>query len=220
MAPKTWKITGIALLVLAAAIVVIQVAAAYLQPLPVYMPLPDVSLVDQDGRPFDLTQTRGKVVLLSPIYTHCPDICPLTTSKVKQIQERLKAAGLSGEVQLLSVSMDPQRDTARVLKAFAANYGADLSNWAFLTGPEDQTNLLIKDLGMYVERVYFVDGTEVPQAQLPNPRPGTPYLVNHSDRMFLADRQGRVRALPPGSRSDVDEVMKQIQQIVRIKDGS
>ena len=85
---------------------VYQIVAPLVRPLPVYMALPPVVLTDQDGRPFALDQTRGKVVVLSPIYTHCPDICPITTAKLKQIQDQLQAAGLSDQVQLVTFTVD------------------------------------------------------------------------------------------------------------------
>jgi protein SCO1 len=209
-------ILGISLLSLAGIVLLYQVLAAQMQPLPIYMTLPDASLLDQDDRPFDLNETRGKVVVFSPIYTSCPDICPLTTSQMKLLQKRIRAAGLSEQVQLVTFSVDPERDRPQVLKRFEEAYKADLSNWVFLTGSNNQVQILIKDLGLYVERVYNVQGTPVSEQMLPDPEPGTPYSVNHTDRIFLIDRQGRVRALQSGSRMDVDIVLKQIQQLVRM----
>ncbi len=219
MSRNVWMKAGFVLLALAGVGFLYQLLAPRLQPLPVYMTLPEVTLIDQDGQPFDLNQTHGKVVVLSPIYTHCPDICPLTTSMMKQIQDRLQAAGLSDKVQLVTFTVDPERDSPMVLKQFAGNYHADLSNWVFLTGASDQIQVLIKTLGLYVERVYYVENTPFPERSLTNPPPNTPYLVNHTDRLFLVDRQGKVRALPPGSRTDIDNAMNLIQQIVKIQSG-
>jgi protein SCO1/2 len=213
--PRTlWMKIGVSLLFLAGAGALYQIVAPRLQPLPVYMALPDAKLIDENGRPFDLNQTRGKVVVLSLIYTHCPDICPLTTAKMKQIQEGLQSAGLSSQVQMVTFTVDPQRDTPQVLQAFASAYDFDPSNWVFLTGTSDQIDILIKGLKLYVQRVYYVNDTPVPETALPQPAEDTPYLVNHTDRMFLIDRQGNVRALPPGSRTDVKDALQQIQQLV------
>ncbi len=207
------------LLFLAGAGALYQIIAPRLQPLPVYMALPQVTLTDQDGQTFDLNQTRGKVVVLSLIYTHCPDICPLTTAKMKQIQDRLQSAGLSHQVQLVTFTVDPQRDTPQVLKRFAGVFNVDPSNWVFLTGASDQIQVLIKTLGLYVERVYYINNTPVPESALPNPVTSTDYLVNHTDRLFLIDRQGNVRALQPGSRTDVNNAMQLIQQLVQEQKG-
>ena len=217
MSRSLWINIGIGLLFLAGAVALYQFIASRVQPLPVYMPLPEVTLTDQDGQPFDLNQTRGKVTVVSPIYTHCPDICPITTAKMKQIQDRIQSAGLNNQVQLVTFTVDPERDRPDVLKRFSGLYHMDPSNWVFLTGTSDQIDILIKGLSLYVERVYYIDGTPVPEASLPNPETDTPYLVNHTDRLFLVDRQGNVRALPPGSRTDIDNAMQLIQQLVNEK---
>ncbi len=219
MSRSLWMRIGVGLLFLAGAAVLYQFIAARVRPLPVYMTLPEVTLIDQDGNVFDLNQTRGMVVVLSPIYTHCPDVCPITTSKMKQIQNRIQATGLDNQVQLVTFTMDPERDRPEVLKRFAGNFNVNPSNWVFLTGTSDQINILIKGLNLYVERVYYIGNTPVPEASLPHPDADTPYLVNHTDRLFLIDRQGNVRALPPGSRTDVDDVMQLIQQLVNEKSG-
>ena len=215
MSRTLWIKLGISLLCLAGVAALYQIIAPRVLPLPTYMALPQISLTDQDGQAYNLNQTLGKVVVLSLIYTHCPDICPLTTAKMKQIQDRLKAAGLSTQVQLVTFTVDPERDTPAVIKRFAELFDIDPKNWVFLTGTSDQINILIKGLSLYVERVYYVDNTPVPASSLPNPPANTPYLVNHTDTLFLIDRQGNVRALPPGSRTNVDDAIRLIQQLVR-----
>jgi protein SCO1 len=216
MSRTLWVKLGVGLIVLAGVVAVAQIIVSRIpQPLPVLMSLPEVTLTDQDGRTFDLQQTRGKVVVLSLIYTHCPDICPLTTAKMKQIQEQVHAAGWDAQVQLVTFTVDPARDTPEVLKRFAGLFHADPGNWVFLTGTSAQVDVLIKGLSLYVERVYYIDRTPVPENALTQPAAGLPYLVNHTDRLFLIDRQGRVRALPPGSRTNIDETLPLIRQLVQ-----
>lgn len=214
-----WMRIGIGLLFLAGLAGLYEFIAPQLRPLPVYMSLPEVTLTDENGNSFDLAQTRGKVAVLSPIYTHCPDICPVTTAKMKQIQDRIQEAGLSEQVELVSFTVDPERDTPDVMKKFQGLYHGDPSNWIFLSGTSDQIGVLIKVLDLYVERVYYIDNTPVPESSLSDPS-SVPYLVNHTDRMFLADRQGNVRALQPGSRADVNDVVRLIQKLVREGSGS
>jgi cytochrome oxidase Cu insertion factor (SCO1/SenC/PrrC family) len=191
-----------------------QTTKLAVQPLPVYMSLPAVNLIDQDGRTFDISQTRGKIVVLSPIYTHCTDICPLTTAKMKLIQEQIKIVGLSNEVQLITFTVDPERDSPEVLKQYSGRFNIDSGNWIFLTGSSDQIQKLIKGLSLYVERVYDIGGTAIPESALPRPPTGTSYDVNHTDCLFIIDRQGNVRALPPGSQTNVNDDIQLIQQIM------
>ena len=219
MARTLWLRIGVGLLVVAVIAAAYQLIAPRVQPLPVYMALPEVTLTDQGGQLYDLGQTRGKVVVLSLVYTHCPDICPLTTANMKQIQDRVRSAGQDRQVQLVTFTVDPARDRPEVLNQFAALFHADPSNWVFLTGTPEQIDVLIKGLSLYVERVYYIDNTPVPETSLTGPPPAGPYLVNHTDRMFLIDRRGNVRAMPPGSRANVDETMRLIEQIVQDRTG-
>jgi len=219
MSRTLWMKLGVGLLILAVVSALYQIIAPGLLPLPVISTLPSVTLIDQDGQTFNLSQTRGKVVVLSLVYTHCPDICPITTSKMKQIQDRIHAAGLDKQVQLVTFTVDPERDTSEVLKRYEGLFHADPSNWVFLSGTSDQIGILIKELGLYVERVYYLNDTPVPEAELPQPAADTPYLVNHTDRLFLIDRNGNVRATEPGSRTNVDDAIKVIQRIAQDQSG-
>ena len=219
MSRSLWVKIGIGLLCLAGIVALYQLIIPRFQPLPVYMALPEVSLVDQDGSAFALAQTRGRVVVLSPIYTHCPDVCPITTSKMKQIQDRIQSANLANQVQLVTFTVDPERDSPEVLKRFAGAFNANPNNWVFLSGTSDQIDILIERLNLYVERIYYINNTPVPEESLAQLEANTPYLVNHTDRIFLIDRQGNVRALPPGSRTDVDDAMQLIQKLVNEQDG-
>jgi len=203
------------LLVLSAVVLLYVWIAPRLFPLPVYMSLPEVTMTDQDNQPYALNQARGKVVVLSLIYTHCPDICPLTTAKMKQIQERLLAEGSGPQVQMITFTVDPQRDTPAVLKRFSDVYGVNPANWEFLTGTQDQTQVMIKTLALYVERVYYIDKTPVPESALAKTPADMNYSVNHSDLLFVADRAGRVRAILPGSRTELEQAIQAIHQVIQ-----
>ena len=216
MARRIWLMAGVGLLFVAGILALLQIVIARVEPLPVYMALPDVTLTDQDGRAFPLSQTRGRVVVMSLIYTNCPDICPLITSRMKQIQQRIQAAAVTDQVQLVTFTVDPERDSTSVLKQFGTVFQVDWANWVFLTGSSDQIQMLVKGLKVYVERVYYIDGTPVPESALnASAAKNAFYLVNHTDRLFLIDRRGNVRAFLPGSQTNVDEAMPLIQQLVR-----
>ena len=96
-------------------------------------PAPDFLLTDQDGQTFVLSHLRGKVILMDFIFTQCPGPCPMLSTKFSHLQRRL-GKRLGKEVMLVSVSIDPQRDTPSVLQVYARRYKADLSGWKFLTG--------------------------------------------------------------------------------------
>ena len=119
-------------------------AAGPVSPKPAYqsgrasnMKSPDFVLVDQDNQRFDSTRLRGKVVVLNFIFTTCTDVCPIFTANLAQLQRKLNDR-YGSDLYFVSVTTDPEVDSAAVLKAYARRYGADFRNWAFLTGPEMQ----------------------------------------------------------------------------------
>ena len=112
---------------------------------------PDFILLDQDNQRFDSTQLRGKVVVLDFIFTTCTDVCPLFTANLASLQRKLNAR-YGKDLFFLSVTTDPEVDSAKVLKAYALRYGADLKNWAFLTGSEPQLQQVWNRFGVRVIR--------------------------------------------------------------------
>lgn len=209
-----WFGVGVGLLFVAAAGAVKIAMDIRAESLPVYMTVPDWPFTDQDGRTFWLGQTRGKVMVLGMIYTHCPDVCPLITARMMEIQQQVAAEGLSDEVFFVTITFDPERDTPEVLRRYAQVRKIDFRNWVFLTGDPSTIRHLTEVLGIYTERVYVINGT--PTRGTPSPSGASvTYLINHTDRIFLVDRQGRVRALLPGSRTEIREAIEKIRRLVR-----
>ncbi|MFT6144290.1 MAG: protein SCO1/2 [Myxococcota bacterium] len=97
-------------------------------------PLPDVPLIDHTGTARSLAQFRGQHLLIGFIYTACPDAaaCPMTTARMASIQRRLPEA--PAPLHLLSLTLDPARDTPETLTAYAQTHGVDLQTWTFATG--------------------------------------------------------------------------------------
>jgi protein SCO1/2 len=99
--------------------------------------VPDVSLVDEQGKTRRLSEWRGRAIAVTFIYTRCPlpDFCPLMDRQFADVQRQVKEdLQLRGRVQLLSISFDPSYDTPPVLLAHAKALKADPSMWTFLTG--------------------------------------------------------------------------------------
>ena len=136
---------------------------------------PDFTLLNQDEARIRLSQFRGRLILLNFIYTHCVDICPLTTAKLVTVQSELKKRGWFGtKVVILSMTFDPRRDTPAVLKAHARKFGVDHAGWHFLSG---ESATVLK-----VVRAY-----KIPLR--PASRPG---LIDHGLPTLVIDRQGRI----------------------------
>jgi protein SCO1 len=112
---------------------------------------PNVILTTQDGtkvRFYD-DVIKGKIVVIDLIYTHCVDACPLETARLAQVQ-KLLGDRVGKDVFFYSISIDPNRDTPKVLKAYAEKYRVG-PGWTFLTGKKADIDLISKKLGLYTE---------------------------------------------------------------------
>jgi protein SCO1/2 len=130
------------------------------------------SLIDQDGRPFSFARLGKKTVLVNFIFTSCPMQCPAQTQALVGLQRALPPA-LRARVLFVSLTVDPDRDSAAALKRYALAMGADLSAWSFLTGKESELNWLYRYFSVGVKAI--ADGQ-----------------YDHQMGAYLLDAQGRV----------------------------
>jgi protein SCO1 len=118
---------------------------------PIDKPAPDFTLRDANGHTFKLGDFHGKVVVLHFIYTHCPDVCPLHAERLAQMQSMVKQGHMQERVQFITITTDPSRDTADVMREYGKAHGLDPANWLFLTTtadePEDTTRRLAQSFG-------------------------------------------------------------------------
>ncbi|MGE5816814.1 MAG: SCO family protein [Deltaproteobacteria bacterium] len=116
----------------------------------VHQNVPNFTLIDQDGKRFQFANARGKPVVVTFIFTTCPDVCPLLTAKFAAMQREL-AAKKRDDYLLLSITTDPQTDTSAVLKSYAKRYKPDFRHWLFLTGSREQLAKVWKEFGVTVQ---------------------------------------------------------------------
>jgi len=100
-------------------------------------PAPDFALLDADGHATSLKDLRGKVVVLYFIYASCPDVCPLLSEKIADIQQQINTTPMRDIVEFVAVTTDPERDTPDVLRGYGPAHGLDPANWRFLTSGVD-----------------------------------------------------------------------------------
>jgi protein SCO1 len=148
----------------------------------------DFSLSDHEGQPFNLEQIKGRTALLFFGYTFCPDICPTTLSKLSQVYSQL-GVGPDSLVTLF-VSVDPQRDTPKVLKDYIGHFGIDAVG---LTGTKEEIDAVVQAYGAQYS---FAEAESANKND---------YLVNHSTYTYLIDTEGRVRFL--FRRADAPQTM-------------
>lgn len=127
--------------------------------------VPDLSLVNQDGKTIKFHQYRGRALLLTFIYTRCPlpDYCPLMTQRFAEIESLLRQdPAVRANTHLLSISVDPEYDTPKVLRKYgAASTGKgeaeDFNHWEFATGSAEQ----VKEVARYFGLQYSKEGDQV-----------------------------------------------------------
>ena len=149
--------------------------------LPVLYEAPGFTLTDQDGLEVELSDFRGKVVVMDFIYTRCPDICGELNYKLQGVWHQLEAE-LRQDFDLISVSFDLY-DTHEVLKQYDKFY--DVPRWQFLTGTEKQIHQVTNDYGVFYEMK--MAGAE--QAH----ESSHAVEFDHSIVIVLIDRDGMVR---------------------------
>ena len=148
--------------------------------LPTLGVVPEFRLTERAGTPVTQADLRGKVWVADFIFTRCPDVCPMLTSRMRDLQKTLDAA--KADVTLVSISVDPGYDTPDVLKSYATAHGA-APGWLFVTGERDAIQGLLKD-GFHV--AFADDGP-----------PSGP--ITHSDRFVLVDPELKIRGYYHGS---------------------
>ena len=139
---------------------------------------PDWRLIDQNGTALKAADFDGKVVLVSFIFTTCNGSCPATTHRMEKVHSELKTRGLlkNDRVRLLSITLDPQRDTPQKLHDYMELYDADPKSWTFLTGSKKTIDPVLDAFGMWA-------------------KPAANGQLDHPSRIFLIDSRRRVREI-------------------------
>lgn len=157
---------------------------------------PDFTLTDQNGNPFNLSSTQGQVVLLYFGYTSCPDVCPLTLSDLRLVHEKMGAD--AGNVRVIFVTVDPERDTQAVLKKYV---GAFDPSFIGLRGTPAETETAADSFGVKFKKT-----------SLPNSALG--YAMDHSAFIYVIDRSGKLRETFPFGAARED-ILNDVQLLVR-----
>ncbi|MFZ6767129.1 SCO family protein [Undibacterium sp. Di26W] len=156
---------------------------------------PDFSLRGSDGTELKLSRYRGKLVVLEFGYTSCFDVCPTSLAMLAQVRKKLGA--LAADVQIVYVTVDPERDTAAILKPYLAAFDP---SFVGATGSPEQLARVRKDYGISASK-NMVPGSK------------TAYTMSHSSYLYLIDRQGSLRSMMPFG-SSVDDVAHDVRVLL------
>ena len=159
------------------------------------------SLVDERGLPFSEAAMRGKVTIVSFIFTRCDTICPVTAMKLERIQE--KTFDVGRDIKLVSFSVDPKYDTPEKLTEFGKRYRADPERWRFVTGP-------------YPDVYKVVEGSFMTSMMtLPDRPSGVPDIA-HGGYFLLVDRELKIRGTYDSDQvHNLDDLMRDARYLAR-----
>lgn len=167
-----------------------------------YGVVPAFELVDETGQPFTEAALRGHPTIVHFVFTRCDTICPVTTMKLANIQD--KTFDVGRELKLVSFSVDPEYDTPERLAAYARAHHADDTRWHFVTGPAATIHQLVE--GPFMGSMKY-EGTT------PSGAPS----IGHSGRLFLLDQDLHIRGTyDSGDINRLDDLMHDARYLVRI----
>ncbi|MFZ2648690.1 MAG: SCO family protein [Burkholderiaceae bacterium] len=157
---------------------------------------PDFTLTNTRAQQVRLAQLRGRTVLLAFIFTHCSSACPMLSYRMGLLQARLAKAGLfPARIALLSVTVDPQRDSAEVLERYARRFHAR-PGWHFLRDEPERLQPVLADYDEWTKRLASGD-------------------VDHPARLYLIDPSGRIREIYSLAFFDEGQALVDIEAIER-----
>lgn len=164
----------------------------------------ELKLINQDSVEVKYPEViKDKVAVIGFIYTHCPDICPMTTHNIQLAEEKLSKDELKG-VKFLLVSFDPERDSPSILKKYAFVRDMNMNDWELLTGTNENIDPLLNEFS--VKAIH--DDTTY------NDRGEPDYFIIHTDRISLVDENGNLRKNYRGSTANPDEIVNDIKKLL------
>lgn len=138
-------------------------------------PVADFTYTNQEGKPYGLSNLKGKIWIADFIFTNCEDVCLPMTYNMAKLQTMVKEEGLEN-VEFVSFSVDPAVDSPQVLKDFADYFKVDYSNWNFLTGYEQQ----------HIEEFAMDSFKTIVK------KPDSQDQVIHGTDFYLVDQEGKI----------------------------
>ena len=161
------------------------------------------TLINQDSTQVIFPDNiKGHITVLGFIYTHCPDICPMTTHNMYLTEKELKKNGID-DVKFVALSFDPDRDSPEVLKNFAKVRELDFKSWTLLTGDRTTVNELLRRF----------DVKAIKTDESVDEEGNSEYSMMHTDRISLIDENGILRKNYKGSTINIEELVNDIKTL-------
>lgn len=168
----------------------------------IYPRIPFFHYTNELGKEITSTQFKGKVWVADFFFTSCQTICPIMTTNLKRLNQSTK--DLKDQIQFISFSIDPERDTPATLNRYKRHHGIQSDNWTFLTGDEEKTHLLgIENFQIFAGRDEESQGG-----------------FAHSGAFTLVDKEGFVRGVYLGTDpKQVEQLEKDLRLLLKEEYG-
>ena len=153
--------------------------------------VPSFSLVDSQGKPYQLNDTHGKWIVLAPSMTLCAEVCPMTTGVLEELKSALAKDGIGQQVNVVETTVDPWRDSPARLRAYQREFGADFT---MLTG---SPRVIRKFWDFFGVQYYRVPEGKPPSIDWWTHKPAT-FDINHTDAVYVIDPHGYLRVADDG----------------------
>ncbi len=161
-------------------------------------------LTNQFGQITSLSQLKGKVVVLTFLYSYCPDACPLIISHIQQAMIELDSP--TDEVALVAITVDPERDTVERVREYTDSLPF---HWQYLTGKPEQLKAVWADYGIYVEKQ---EEKMITEGQSRAGHKG--YEIIHTTVVMLIDKEGFQRSILLGLYWQATELEEKLRQLL------
>nr|WP_238192148.1 SCO family protein [Paenibacillus sp. L3-i20] len=187
-----------ALAIMICAMLVVISACGNSKPNKLNLPVNDFTFTNQDEQPVSLSDLKGKVWVADLIFTHCETVCPTMSANMAELQKQLKSANVDAEI--ISFSVDPERDNPAALKSYLEKFDADFTNWQALTGYSHEE---IKTFVLQSFKVPVAKDTASDQ-------------IIHGTSFYLVDQKGTVVTKYDGmENTPYEKIIKDIKALQR-----
>lgn len=155
-------------------------------------------VLDQDSSSVIFPEDfEDEILVIGFVYTHCPDICPTISAKLNNVE---KAMDDVSDIRFVEITFDPRRDTPSVLKKYMDNFDHNPDRFTMITGDSTTVDSLLTSLDIFAE---LAEGESLDDN----------YVINHTNRISIMDKQGRIRYEYPGTAVPEEHLVEDIETL-------
>ncbi|WP_456403035.1 SCO family protein [Persephonella sp.] len=169
--------------------------------IPYSQKIKNFNLTDHSGNTFHFSEYKGKILLVFFGYTYCPDVCPATMTRIKEILNHL--GDYKKFVKVLFITVDPERDTSEKLKEYVGFYDENEGVIIGLTGKPEDIKKVAKNFRAFYEKVEVKNSND--------------YLIDHTAFIYLIGSNGYLKLIYSPNKKDPKRIAEDIIQVIKLE---